>query len=54
MSRKTGVWRVARFGREPAVGVWNGGPHPTPGSLTPRHDGRERGFLLSKLFIANI
>lgn len=31
-----------------------GGPHPTHGSLTPRHNGGEHGFLLSKLFIANI
>lgn len=49
MNRKTGVWRVLA-GSLPA-GVWSGGPHPTPGSLTPRHDGGECGFLLSKLFI---
>lgn len=42
---------MARFGREPAWGVWSRGPHPTPGSLIPRHDGGEHGFLLLKLFV---
>ena len=45
---------MARFGREPACGCVERGPHPTPGSLTPRHDGGERGFLLLKLFIVTV
>ena len=45
---------MTRFGMEPACGCVEWGPHPTPGSLTPRHDGRERGFLLLKLFIVTV